>query len=224
MKPAAAAGDDEDDQMMPVPGKVQFNSCPTYNVEERLGKGGFGQVYKGKRARRIAKDQKPHEVSPLPGTCSFVSVASGCYSVLGLGYGTCWGTESFVPAKKHQIRTDLKYASVSIYCLGRQVRHLKLMTTMLINILLQIECDDGIRKRIVNTSLLQTACLPTEKGKFGMQVALKFEHKTSKGCTSNGAPYEWQVYQSLGDTYGIPKLHYKGNQNDFYIMVNFQGG
>ena len=54
-----------------------------------------------------------------------------------------------------------------------------------------------------------------------MQVALKFEHKTSKGCTSSGPPYEWQVYQALGDTYGVPKLHYKGNQNDFYIMVSY---
>jgi len=27
-----------------------------------------------------------------------------------------------------------------------------------------------------------------------LQVALKFEHLTSKGCT-NGPPYEWSVYQ-----------------------------
>ena len=27
-----------------------------------------------------------------------------------------------------------------------------------------------------------------------LQVALKFEHVTSKGCT-NGPPYEWSVYQ-----------------------------
>jgi hypothetical protein len=26
------------------------------------------------------------------------------------------------------------------------------------------------------------------------QVALKFEHQTSKGC-NYGAPYEWQVYK-----------------------------
>ena len=53
------------------------------------------------------------------------------------------------------------------------------------------------------------------------QVALKFEHKTSKGCSSNGTPYEWQVYSALGDTYGVPKLYYKGQQNDFYVMVSF---
>jgi len=27
-----------------------------------------------------------------------------------------------------------------------------------------------------------------------LQVALKFEHKTSKGC-NYGPPYEWQVYK-----------------------------
>ena len=55
----------------------------------------------------------------------------------------------------------------------------------------------------------------------GLQVALKFEHKTSKGCTSSGPPYEWQVYMALSDTFGIPKLHCKGAQDDFYIMVHF---
>jgi hypothetical protein len=35
-------------------------------------------------------------------------------------------------------------------------------------------------------------CAPVHT--FCMQVALKFEHVTSKGCT-NGPPYEWSVYQ-----------------------------
>uniref|UniRef100_A0A7S0WZX7 non-specific serine/threonine protein kinase n=1 Tax=Chlamydomonas leiostraca TaxID=1034604 RepID=A0A7S0WZX7_9CHLO len=50
------------------------------------------------------------------------------------------------------------------------------------------------------------------------QVALKFEHITSKGCT-HGPPYEWSVYQQLGESYGIPKVHFKGQQDDFYVMV-----
>lgn len=62
MKPANAAGDDDDDQMLPVPLKVQVGGCPVYNVDERLGKGGFGQVYRGRRARRSSKDNKPQEV------------------------------------------------------------------------------------------------------------------------------------------------------------------
>lgn len=32
-------------------------------------------------------------------------------------------------------------------------------------------------------------------GRIDLQVALKFEHKTSKGCTSSGNPYEWGIYQ-----------------------------
>jgi len=56
------------------------------------------------------------------------------------------------------------------------------------------------------------------EGASATEVALKLEHKTSKGCT-NGPPYEWHVYTQLGDSYGVPKVHYKGQQDDFYIMV-----
>ena len=81
------------------------------------------------------------------------------------------------------------------------------------------------------------------------QVALKFEHRSSKGC-NYGPPYEWSVYRwlprcsvllcrlnclllaqlcthagyavlrsTLGNTVGVPKVHYKGRQGDYYIMV-----
>ena len=51
------------------------------------------------------------------------------------------------------------------------------------------------------------------------QVALKFEHRSSKGC-NYGPPYEWSVYSSsLGSISGIPRVHYKGRQGDYYVMV-----
>ncbi|KAL0452896.1 UNVERIFIED_CONTAM: Casein kinase-like protein HD16 [Sesamum latifolium] len=50
------------------------------------------------------------------------------------------------------------------------------------------------------------------------RVALKFEHRNSKGC-NYGPPYEWQVYNTLNGCYGIPWVHYKGRQGDFYILV-----
>lgn len=28
------------------------------------------------------------------------------------------------------------------------------------------------------------------------------------------------TYRALGDVYGLPKMHYKGKQGDFYIMVS----
>ncbi|KAK7818526.1 casein kinase 1-like protein hd16, partial [Quercus suber] len=61
------------------------------------------------------------------------------------------------------------------------------------------------------------------KGGFGQvyvgrRVALKFEHRNSKGC-NYGPPYEWQVYNTLNGCYGIPWVHYKGRQGDFYILV-----
>jgi hypothetical protein len=49
-------------------------------------------------------------------------------------------------------------------------------------------------------------------------VALKFEHRTSKGC-NYGPPYEWQVYNALGGSHGVPRVHFKGRQGDFYVMV-----
>eukprot|EP00891_Asterochloris_glomerata_P000435 jgi/Astpho2/435/fgenesh1_pm.00011_%23_15_t len=60
-------------------------------------------------------------------------------------------------------------------------------------------------------------------GASANEVALKFEHRSSKGC-NYGPPYEWSVYSSLtsagmGGVHGIPKVHYKGRQGDYYVMV-----
>ncbi|MBA0553139.1 hypothetical protein Golob_012350 [Gossypium lobatum] len=55
-------------------------------------------------------------------------------------------------------------------------------------------------------------------GSAAMEVALKFEHRNSKGC-NYGPPYEWQVYTALGGSHGVPKVHYKGKQGDYYVMV-----
>ncbi|CAN6816307.1 unnamed protein product [Brassica oleracea var. botrytis] len=61
----------------------------------------------------------------------------------------------------------------------------------------------------------------TVNSRFGpgaMEVALKFEHTSSKGC-NHGPPYEWQVYNALGGSHGVPRVHFKGRQGDFYVMV-----
>uniref|UniRef100_A0A7N0UV59 non-specific serine/threonine protein kinase n=1 Tax=Kalanchoe fedtschenkoi TaxID=63787 RepID=A0A7N0UV59_KALFE len=105
-------GGEEEAGSTPVPERVQVGNSPVYKVERKLGKGGFGQVYVGRRV-------------------------SG-------------GTD----------RT----------------------------------------------------------GPDAVEVALKFEHRNSKGC-SYGPPYEWQVYNTLNGCYGIPGVHYKGRQGDFYILV-----
>ncbi|KAK4745537.1 hypothetical protein SAY87_011849 [Trapa incisa] len=60
--------------------------------------------------------------------------------------------------------------------------------------------------------------LTERNGPGAIEVAMKFEHRTSKGC-NYGPPYEWQVYNTLGGSHGIPRVHYKGRQGDFYIMV-----
>ncbi|TYJ20892.1 hypothetical protein E1A91_A08G027400v1 [Gossypium mustelinum] len=55
-------------------------------------------------------------------------------------------------------------------------------------------------------------------GSAAMEVALKFEHRNSKGC-NDGPPYEWQVYNALGGSHGVHKVHYKGKQGDYDVMV-----
>ncbi|KAL5720561.1 Casein kinase 1-like protein hd16 [Ranunculus cassubicifolius] len=103
---------EEDPTTAPVPERVSVGSSPMYKVERKLGKGGFGQVYVGRR-------------------------------VTG-------GTE--------------------------------------------------------------------RSGPDAFEVALKFEHRSSKGC-NYGPPYEWQVYNNLNGCYGIPSVHYKGRHGEYYILV-----
>ncbi|KAK6941531.1 Protein kinase domain, partial [Dillenia turbinata] len=55
-------------------------------------------------------------------------------------------------------------------------------------------------------------------GPDAFEVALKFEHESSKGCTY-GPPSEWQVYNSLNGCYGLPLVHYKGRLGVYYVLV-----
>ncbi|KAJ9183116.1 hypothetical protein P3X46_007022 [Hevea brasiliensis] len=108
-----AVGQEEEGSTAPFPEKVQVGGSPFYKIERKLGKGGFGQVFVGRR------------------------VTGGTERTMGPG---------------------------------------------------------------------------------AMEVALKFEHKNSKGC-NYGPPYEWQVYNTLGGSHGVPRVHYKGKQGDYYVMV-----
>ncbi|KAF7035731.1 hypothetical protein CFC21_046547 [Triticum aestivum] len=113
--PAPGPGAGDDGNSAPLPETVQIGNSPTYKLGRKLGKGGFGQVYVGRR--------------------------------------------------------------VSSPSLGDR-----------------------------------------NPGANALEVALKFEHRTSKGC-NYGAPSEWQVYNTLSGNHGVPRVHYKGKQGEFYIMV-----
>ncbi|ONM32647.1 Protein kinase family protein [Zea mays] len=111
---AAAANDDDDTNTAPFPDTVQVGGSPEYKVERKLGKGGFGHVFLGRRLTAA-----------------------------------------------HAARSAASAAQ---------------------------------------------------------EVAIKFEHTSSKGCTY-GPPAEWQIYTALGGTHGVPKVHYKGRQGDYYVMI-----
>ncbi|MFS8026232.1 putative non-specific serine/threonine protein kinase [Helianthus anomalus] len=53
-----------------------------------------------------------------------------------------------------------------------------------------------------------------------VEVALKLEHRNGKGC-GYCPPYKWQVYSTLNGCYGVPMVHHKGRQGDYYIHVSF---
>ncbi|XP_020087890.1 casein kinase 1-like protein HD16 [Ananas comosus] len=108
-------GAEDEGSTAPLPEKVQIGNSPTYKIERKLGKGGFGQVYVGRR------------MSP--------------------------------PNSNDRAA-----------------------------------------------------------GSNALEMALKFEHRSSKGC-NYGPPYEWQVYNTLGGIHGVPRVHYKGRQGDYYVMV-----
>lgn len=107
--------------------KVQVGGSPLYKVERKLGKGGFGQVFVGRR------------------------VTGGVDRTSGPG--------------AIEVSSEFSYFGRLFYS---KIDYLVF---------------------IVNScayEFLSGFCI--------YQVALKFEHKNSKGCTY-GPPYEWQVYK-----------------------------
>ncbi|AET01488.2 putative protein kinase CK1-CK1-Pl family [Medicago truncatula] len=109
----ANAGE-EDSNGFVIPEKVQVSTSPLYKTEKKLGKGGFGQVYVGRRVS-----------------------------------------------------------------------------------------DGNLNERT---------------GPEALEVAIKFEHTSSKGC-NEGPPKEWEAYDTLGGSHGVPQVHYKGKQDGYYIMI-----
>lgn len=61
-------GVDEDGNATPVPERVQVGNSPVYKTERKLGKGGFGQVYVGRRVSGGTERTGPDAIEVLSET------------------------------------------------------------------------------------------------------------------------------------------------------------
>jgi hypothetical protein len=127
--------------------QCQVGGSPVYIVERKLGKGGFGQVYVGRRAVQTTAKDGPN--------ANFVSVTliSRFNSYI---YGCRFFTDMF-----GRFRPSVNSHTSPVSC----------------------TLGSGVGLHLADRQLCDVA-----------QVALKFEHRSSKGC-NYGPPYEWSVYR-----------------------------
>ena len=152
-----------------MPERVCVGGSPEYIVEKKLGKGGFGQVYVGRRAQATK-----------------VRKRTSYAIIIAIRDGTMLQYLSFIhPDDRDGLRSRRVY-----------------------------RCSSPLPRVLFFLFVFQELTGPNAN-----LLALKFEHRTSKGCSFGHPPYEWSVYQSLGGVHGIPSVHYKGRQDDYYIMV-----
>ncbi|KAF2582811.1 hypothetical protein F2Q68_00002933 [Brassica cretica] len=206
-----AAAQEEEGNTAPFPERVQVGGSPLYKVERKLGKGGFGQVFVGRRI--TGGNERSAGASILEVALKFEHRTSK-----GCNYG---------PPHEWQVYNTLggSHGVPRVHFKGRQGDYYVMVMDILGPSLWDIWNTSG---QAMSSEMV--ACIAVEslsilekmhaKG-FVLSpflVALKFEHRTSKGC-NYGPPHEWQVYNTLGGSHGVPRVHFKGRQGDYYVMV-----
>ena len=131
--------------MLCMPPQCQVGGSPIYILERKLGKGGFGQVYVGRRTTATRDKEGPNANCVSPQSCRPEATVRPRRLPSRVSSGMAVLLTSFVP--------------------GSDPR-----------------CGDTLE------------LLRSHRGRIPPQVALKFEHRSSKGC-NYGPPYEWSVYQ-----------------------------
>ena len=193
---------------------------PEYFLDRKLGKGGFGQVFVGRRAQptKSKEGANANLVSVVDCPPPPPRRSSPRARAANLRACTRFGCLLSVPLSSLAMHAALHGAREPPICRcsaadafgrarARQRQHIRARAHT------HSPQPSHKHKQPYHNKKKK----PT-KPKNPKKVALKFEHRSSKGC-NYGPPYEWSVYQSLGGVHGVPKVHYKGRQGDYYIMV-----
>ena len=204
--PAATAAPNSTSARPCLPPQAQVGASPQYNVERKLGKGGFGQVYVGRRMG-------------VTGRAALETSGPNAYQVRVSSHDW-WHRDTGLAAARVAHGTTVRslltrHTGASLWQMALKFEH---RTSKGCNYGPPYEwtvykcvwlaaCGAACARRV--RSLAWRRQNPTRKRPTPVRPPLWLTRPhLAVGTTSN-----------LGGIHGVPKVHFKGRQGDYYIMV-----